>query len=194
MSRDWNQAYEGGDTPWDKGYASPPLCEFMERHRITGRVLVPGCGTGHDVRVLAAQGAEVVGLDIAESALRKAAAYPVVGGERYVVGDILNPEAEHVAAYDWFVEHTCLCALNPDRRSAYGRAVRQVLKPGGNFLAIFFRVVEDYTGEGPPHPISRKAIDELFGNDFERVESSIPGKSYPSRPHGAEEVIWMRLR
>jgi SAM-dependent methyltransferase len=166
----------------------------MKRHRITGRVLVPGCGTGHDVRALAAQGADVVGLDIAESALRKAAAYPPMGGERYVAGDFLNPQPEHTAAYDWLVEHTCLCAINPDMRSAYARAVRRVLKPDGNFLAIFFRVVDDYTGDGPPHPISREAINELFGNDFEWVESSIPTKTYPSRPYGAEELCWMRLR
>ena len=194
MSRDWNQAYEEGDTPWDKGYAAPPLCEFLARHTIAGRVLVPGCGTGHDVRALAAQGAEVVGLDIAESALRKAADFPVVGGERYVLGDFLNPDPSHIAAYDWVVEHTCLCAVNPDMRSAYARAVRRVLKPGGNYLAVFFRVVEDYTRGGPPHPISQESIDELFGADFERVESSIPTKTYPSRPHGAEEVVWMRLR
>lgn len=193
MARDWNQAYETGDTPWDKGYASPPLCEFMERRPIQGRVLVPGCGTGHDVRALAAQGAEAVGLDIAESALRKATAYPVVGNERYFLGDFLNPEPVHTAAYDWLVEHTCLCALSPETRSAYVDAVRQVLQPGGNFLAIFFCEVEGYTGAGPPHPISREAIDELFGTDFERIEASIPTKYYPSRPYGAEAVVWMRL-
>ena len=65
MARDWNAAYEGGDTPWDKGYASPPLIEFLKLQSISGRVLVPGCGAGHDVRALAAEGAEVVGLDIA---------------------------------------------------------------------------------------------------------------------------------
>ena len=30
MARDWNAAYEVGDTPWDKGYASPPLIEFLK--------------------------------------------------------------------------------------------------------------------------------------------------------------------
>ena len=194
MSRDWNRAYEENDTPWDKGYASPPLSEFLEKRRIDGRVLVPGCGTGHDVRALAERGAEVVGLDIAESALRKAAMYPAVGNERYALGDFLNPEPVHMGAYDWLVEHTCLCALNPGERASYVESVRQVLKPGGNFLAIFFREVQNYTGDGPPHPIGREAIDELFGEGFERIEASIPTKSYPGRPYGAEEVVWMRLR
>ena len=194
MSRDWNQAYEDGDTPWDKGYAAPPLCAFMETRRIGGRVLVPGCGTGHDVRALAGQGADVVGLDVAESALRKAARYPAVGGERYRLGDFLAPEPCHIAAYDWLVEHTCLCAIDPSERATYAESVRRVLKPGGYFLAIFFRKVQNYTGDGPPHPIGRAAIDQLFASDFEQLESSIPPQSYPSRPYGAEEVRWMRLR
>jgi SAM-dependent methyltransferase len=194
MSRDWNEAYRVGDTPWDKGYASPPLLDFMENRPILGRVLVTGCGTGHDVRALAAQGADVVGLDIAESALRKAKKFPRAGHERYVCDDFLDPKAIQLGAFDWLVEHTCLCALDPVHRRAYAQSVRGVLKPGGYFLAVFFREVEDYTGQGPPHPISAEAIDELFGCDFEQLESSFPKKSYPSRPYRAEEIRWMRLR
>lgn len=193
MTKDWNQAYEAGETPWDKGYASPPLCEFLKTHSVKGRVLVPGCGTGHDVRALAAQGASVVGLDVARSAVRMAEAFPAAGEERYALGDFLNPDPCHAAAYDWLVEHTCLCALDPELRTAYARSVRQVLKPGGYFLAIFFREVPDYTGDGPPHPISRESIDALFGDDFSVIERRTPTKSYPSRPAGAEEVVWMRF-
>jgi SAM-dependent methyltransferase len=194
MARDWDKAYETGDTPWDKGYPSPPLEEFLERHGVAGRVLVPGCGSGHDVRRLAAQGAEVVGMDIAPGAIRKAEAFEPAGAEHYELGDFLQMDAEHQAAYDWVVEHTCLCAIEPGERVAYANAVRQALKPGGQFLAVFFREVSDYTGDGPPHPISWSETDALFGQDFERVDAFVPEQSYPSRPFGAEEVVWMRLQ
>jgi SAM-dependent methyltransferase len=193
MSRDWNQAYETGDTPWDKGYASPPLEEFLARRHVAGRVLVPGCGSGHDVRLLAAQGAEVVGMDIAPGAIRQAEAFTPVGAERYELGDFLQMDAEHLAAYDWVVEHTCLCAMEPCARTAYAAAVRLALKPAGQFLAVFFREVSNYTGEGPPHPVGREATEALFGEYFQIVESFVPGRSYPSRPFGAEEVVWMRM-
>ena len=75
MGKDWDKAYDIGETPWDKGYASPALNAFLESYPLTGSVLVPGCGTGHDVRLLAAQGTEVVGIDIAPSAIRKAKAF-----------------------------------------------------------------------------------------------------------------------
>jgi SAM-dependent methyltransferase len=207
MPRDWNNAYENEDTPWDKGYAAPPLEEFLEllncrkvgrssqaSRKLQGRVLVPGCGTGHDVRLLAAQGAEVVGLDIAPGALTKAGAFPTVGSETFALGDFLDLPKDYHNAFDWVFEHTCLCAIEPSEREAYVASLKLALKPGGRYLAVFFREVSDYTGDGPPHPISAEEIDELFEKDFEVLESFMPQRAYPSRPVGSEEVRWMRKR
>ena len=194
MARDWNAAYEGGDTPWDKGYASPPLIEFLKLQSISGRVLVPGCGAGHDVRALAAESVQVVGLDIAPRGIDKAETFPVSYDERYELGDFLNLGKQYHHAFDWIVEHTCLCAIDPSEREAYARSVVQALKPDGKYLAIFFREVSDYQGNGPPHPISREQSDALFGDSFELIKSFVPQQTYPSRAIGAEEVCWMRLK
>ena len=194
MARDWNAAYKLGDTPWDKGYASPPLIEFLKRQSILGRVLVPGCGAGHDVRALAAQGAEVVGLDIALRGIHKARAFPVSCGERYELGDFLNLEKQYHSSFDWIVEHTCLCAIDLGERGAYARSVALALKPNGNYLAVFYREVKDYQGNAAPHPISREQCDALLGDAFELIKSFVPQQTYPSRPIGVEEVCWMRLK
>ena len=60
---DWNRRYEENDTPWDKGEAHPVLRDMLARDALSGRVLVPGCGAGHDVRELAA--AAALGCDYA---------------------------------------------------------------------------------------------------------------------------------
>ena len=194
MARDWNAAYELGDTPWDKGYASPPLIEFLKCQSISGRVLVPGCGAGHDVRALAAQGAEVVGLDIAMRGIDKAEAFSGICDERYELGDFLKLDKQYHSSFDWIVEHTCLCAIDPCDRQAYARSVALALKPGGNYMAVFFREVTDYQCNGPPHPISREQCDALFGDTFQLIKSFVPQQTYPSRIIGAEEVCWMRLK
>jgi SAM-dependent methyltransferase len=194
MPKNWNDAYEVGELPWDKGAASPPLLEFLASHPVAGSVLVPGCGTGHDVRALAAQGASVVGLDIAPGAVRRAESFPVAGMERYEVGDFLNLERPHHVAYDWVVEHTCLCALDLEQRAAYAASVECALKPGGRYLAIFYREVSDYTGDEPPHPIRNTETDALFSGALELLESFVPKQSYSSRPYGAEEVCLWRKR
>src|SRR6185436_510590 len=86
MPTDWESRYRSGDMPWEKGAAHPALIAFLKSNPVHGRVLVPGCGLGHDVRALAATADEVVGLDLAPSAVRVAKAHPAVGGERYVRG------------------------------------------------------------------------------------------------------------
>jgi SAM-dependent methyltransferase len=194
MPKDWNAAYDSDETPWDKGVAAPPLRAFLATHPMRGRVLVPGCGLGHDVRLLAEQGASVVGLDIVPKAVRKAQAIEAVGDERFEVADFLNLAENYHGQFDAVVEHTCLCALDPAQRVAYVRAVLQALKPDGHYLAVFFRKVKDYRGEGPPHPIAADQIEALFGDDFDTLESSVPQQSYPCRPLGSEEVRWMRKR
>jgi len=190
MRTDWEARYQNNDTPWDKGEAAPPLREFLERASVDGRVLVPGSGTGHDVRLLAGHGADVLGLDIAPSGVEQARAFPAVNRERYRRGDFLALDDHLAGQFDWVFEHTCLCAIEPSDRPAYALAARRALKPGGALLAIFFKVVDDYDGSGPPHPINDDEIENLFGNDFITKDRWIPGQAYPSR-RGKEEMRWL---
>ena len=75
---EWDQRYQENDTPWDRGEPAPPLVEYLEDNRLRGRVLVPGCGPGHDARFLASHGCDVLGVDIAQLALQKAKAFPLL--------------------------------------------------------------------------------------------------------------------
>lgn len=194
MAKNWEQAYLAGDTPWDKGHAAPPLVEFLGKTQLSGRVLVPGCGTGHDVRLLSAHGVEAVGMDLSPEAIRRAEAFAKEGSESYVLGDFFNLPTGAVGAFDWVFEHTCLCAIEPSQRAEYVRSLVKALRPEGQFLAVFFREVSDYDGDGPPHPISAEEIETLFGAQFERVASFVPKMHYSERPFGSEEVVHFRLR
>jgi methyl halide transferase len=194
MSTDWEAHYQRGETPWDKGAPSPGLVDFLARHPVRGRVLVPGCGFGHDVRALAATAQEVVGMDLAPSAVSGAEAVPKVGGERYVLGDFLNPVPGKMGEFDWVWEHTCFCAISPSLRETYVRAVASALRPGGEFLAVFY-LDPGNSGpeEGPPFEVSKEELDALFKTDFELVEEWLPLRAYPGR-EGREWMRRMRRR
>jgi len=166
---DWNQRYVEGDTPWDKGAAHPVLGEMLTHGALSGRVLVPGCGTGHDVRALARRGLEVVGLDVAPLALERAAAHAAAGGETYVLGDLFDLPAELRGAFDGVFEHTCFCAIDPAWRANYVTAVASALHPGGRLLAVFY-ADPGQDGEGPPFGCSATELDGLFGRDFRILE------------------------
>lgn len=194
MPADWESRYETGDTPWDKGAPHPALVDLLRESPVAGRVLVPGCGTGHDVRALAAAGAEVTGLDIAPRAVRAAQVFERVAGESYVVGDLFDlPEAMR-GSFDCVWEHTCFCAIDPALRERYVEAVAGALKPGGNLLAVFYLDPGHASpDEGPPFAVSVAEVDRLFLGHFELVREWPPPATYPGR-EDRELMRSMRLR
>jgi SAM-dependent methyltransferase len=164
--------------------------DFFAEHPIRGRVLVPGCGLGHDVRALAAAGAEAIGIDIAPSAVEAARKFPPAGRERYDMADLFALPPPLRGAFDWVWEHTCFCAIDPSMRTAYVEAVAGALAPGGHLLAIFYLdPANDHPDEGPPFEVSLAELDRLFLPRFTLVREWLPAHAYPGR-EGRE---WIRL-
>lgn len=190
MPTDWDNCYRDGNTPWDKGAAAPPLLEWLEapEHRLTGAVLVPGCGLGHDVRAIAAAGqsSRVVGLDISAAALVQARSTPATGGETYVQADLFALPPELRGCFDWVFEHTCFCAIDPLSRAAYVGAVAAALGPAGHLLAVFYLNPWNAgeappPGGGPPFPSTREELDGLFAGSFELLDEAVPTRAYRGR-------------
>lgn len=190
----WEDRYQTGETPWEKGKPHPALVEFLSKLPMRGRVLVPGCGHGHDVRAIASSADEVIGLDIAPSAVAAASSYPEVGGERYVEADLFNLPRPMRGAFDWVFEHTCFCAIAPDLREDYVKAVAGALRESGDLLAIFYLNPGLDPGEtGPPFGVTVEELDRLFSPYFEVRGEWIPSSTYPGR-EGRELCRWMRAR
>jgi SAM-dependent methyltransferase len=177
---DWNRRYEERDTPWDEGAAHPVLAGMLTHGALTGRVLVPGCGTGHDVRELAARGLEVVGLDLAPLAVERAYAHAPVANETYELGDLFHFPPSMTGAFDGVFEHTCFCAIDPARRSDYAAAVAAVLRPSGRLLAVFY-IDPGNDGEGPPFGCDIAELGRLFDRNFRLLEEHAEIPTYPER-------------
>lgn len=184
---DWNKRYQEHDTPWDKHAPSPPLQEVLDLHPIQGRVLVPGCGAGHDAVAIARTSggyAQIVAMDLAPLAIQLAKKlYPTFDIE-FTVGNFLDPPEGFEHDFKWVVEHTLFCALDPDQRPAYVQAVRRSLKANGLFLAVFFLTPEGANEpgyEGPPWPVKVPEIDELFDPHFKLLEQFTPANAFPGR-------------
>jgi SAM-dependent methyltransferase len=196
---DWEQRYEIGDTPWEKGAPAPPLLEWLEsRGPMHGDILVPGCGSGHDVRAISAAfpDAEVVGVDISPSAVDRARRFVLAGNESYLVADLFDLPLELTNRFEWVFEHTCFCAIDPRRREDYVRRITSALKAGGRLLAIFFLNPWDPgempAGGGPPFGVTREELDLLFGAHFQLVEELEPRQAYPGR-EGREIIRLLKM-
>ena len=145
----WNQRYREGSDGWELGQPAPPLEHFLRHHPLapsaSGRVLVPGCGRGHEAALLAGLGYAVVGLDFSSEAIKEARRLHGIDSPqlRWVQADLFEPAALKAAgledeSVDGVVEHTCFCAIDPNLREAYRSTVKGLLKPGGWLLGIFF--------------------------------------------------------
>ena len=191
---DWDARYVAGDTPWDKGAAHPALLARLKTLPIAARVLVPGCGAGHDVRAIAAGGAAfVLGLDVAPSALNLARSFPKAGNECYQEGDFLTGNAVPPGSFDVLFEHTCLCAIPPERRADYVRAAAMALRDGGFLLAVFFTKPENPDPHSPPFRCDLGEMTLLFSKDFEMLETSAAIPTYSER-EGRETLCLLRKK
>jgi len=188
---DWETRYQTGDMPWEKGEASPGLIEFLDAHPELPRssMLVPGCGTGHDVRAASKAGFEVTGLDLAPSAIRIARERTGAAGLKaeFHLADFLD--ATPAKTFDWLFEHTLFCAIDPARRGDYVNAVLRWLKPKGQFLAVHYMIRDK---KGPPFGCTQQELMELFTPHFELKQGWVPC-SYPNRT-GLELMLWWRRK
>jgi methyl halide transferase len=188
---DWEQRYQTGDMPWEKGEPSPGLVNFLTAHPDSprGRVLVPGCGTGHDAREWAKRNFDVTGLDLAPSAIRLAQERTAAAGLKadFRQGNFLADEP--FAAFDWLFEHTLFCAIDPAQRDDYVRALVRWLKPTGQFLAVHYMIRD---AQGPPFGCTQQELMERFSPHFELTEGWVP-RSYPNRT-GLELMLWWRRK
>ncbi|MBR8832523.1 MAG: methyltransferase domain-containing protein [Stigonema ocellatum SAG 48.90 = DSM 106950] len=190
MELDWEQRYQALNTPWDKGEPTPVLLEFLSNHPLSGKILVVGCGYGHDVRALAKHGGQVVGVDFAPSAIALAQSLPPIANETYLLADIFHLPKELHSSFDWVWEHTCFCAIDPQKRSHYVEAVAVALKPDGKLLAIFFLNPPNLEN-GPPYGVTVGELDQLFAKQFTLLREWQPKSAYPGR-EGREEMRLMQ--
>jgi hypothetical protein len=189
---DWDELYRKGETFWDKGAASPPLKEYLERHSLRGRALLPGCGRGHDVALAVEHGLDAVGLDIAPTGVEEARKlYPHLAN-RFAVGNLFDPPEEFRDAFDLVLEHTCMSALHPRVRGEYRRGIDVTLRRGGLLVGVWFINPNLGPGEeGPPYAFAVEDLTELFADGYEIVEDYVPKVAYPGR-EGRERVRVLR--
>jgi len=185
----WEDCYQRGDMRWEKGEASPGLVDFLAAHSDLprGTVCSPGCGTGHDVRAWAKTGFTATGIDVAPSAVRLATDWTAGTDLRasFQPADFLrDPPTER---FDWIWEHTLFCAIHPNERENYVRAVLRWLKPGGTYLAVNYLIPDQ---DGPPFGTTKEELLRHFQPHFDLVSSWIP-RSYPNRT-GLELMMWWR--
>lgn len=163
----WNALYRANDTGWDKGRCAPPIARLLTEGHVPagGRVAVIGCGKGHEALAAARQGFAVTAIDFAPDAIAavaanaRAAKLPLDTEEL----DLFALPTRYPLAFDAIIEHTCLCAIDPDRRTEYVDAVAAALRPGGLLMGLFYAHNKP---AGPPFAITEAEARTRFSARF----------------------------
>jgi SAM-dependent methyltransferase len=120
--------------PWDTGISPPQLLAFIESHS-PGRAIDLGCGTGTNVVTLAQRGWQVIGVDFAPNAVRRARRKLRRAGVRadVLVGDVTQL-AGISGPFDFALDLGCFHGLNPADRDQYLARLDMLLGAGGHWL------------------------------------------------------------
>lgn len=188
----WEQRYQAGRTGWDLGQPAPALQQWIVHQAQPGQAsaIVLGAGRGYDALLFARHGFEVTAVDFAPSAIAalaqqaEAAQLPLSLRQQ----DIFTLVPDLAGQFDYVVEHTCFCALDPSLRSAYAQLVADLLTPGGELVGVFF--THNRQG-GPPFGITPGDLQAIFRPYFKVLELQPVTVSVPAR---AGEEHFLRLQ
>ncbi len=190
----WEDDYQRKTDGWDLAGPTPALKRIAASGRFQpGKMFVPCAGRGHDAREFARHGFQVTAVDFSPSAVdaMREMADPAAPIE-IMQHDMFKLPRGMDGKFDYVLQYTCFCAIDPNRREEYADMVARLLKPGGIYIDLAFPL--DGRPGGPPFATSQQEITGLFaekGFDLvsrEKLEDSIS----PRRQ--AEELLVFRKK
>lgn len=178
----WETKYQAEQFRWDLGQPAPPLVDFFATAIAprSGKIIVPGCGRGHDAVFLAQQGLEVTAVDFAPSAIASTATLAQAQNVsvELLERDIFELASSHQHQFQLLFEHTCFCAIAPEQRPKYVDLAATILASQGLLIGVFF--THGRPG-GPPFGSTPEEIETLFASQFEILTLEAIQNSVPSR-------------
>ena len=183
----WDTRFRGGVTPWDAGRVPPPLAEWLCAHPERLRVLIPGCGSGYEVRAFHERGHEVLAIDFSEAALEAAAR---------VLGELVPLARKDdffelaAAPFDLVYERAFVCALPRRLWRDWARRMAELVRPGGRLAGFFYF---DDQPRGPPFGTSAAELRALLEPAF-ALQEDLPVATGDSLPVFAGRERWMAWR
>jgi SAM-dependent methyltransferase len=160
--------HSGGDINqiyWADQEPNPSLVAWLENNEASGkRANVVGCGTGDDVAFLAAQGFQVIGFDVSETAIEMCKTrFPEII-ECFQVADLFKLPASWPGQFDLVFECNTIQAVSGEWRVKALNGIADLVAPGGIVLVSCRSRNSGEKEDDFPLPLD---LDEISG--FERA-------------------------
>ncbi len=140
----WNQYYKN-----DICSRKPsPFAQYVATLVEPGRRLIElGCGNGRDAVYLAAQGLQVVALDLSSVTIEHLQAQNIANAE-FICGDFVNSDLHKPASYDYAYSRFTLHSINKNQEQLLLQRVFSGLRPGGKLFVEVRSVHDPLFGKG----------------------------------------------
>ena len=181
----WEKRFRENFTPWDAGRVPTALGQFLKIEPRGQRVLIPGCGSGYEVRAFAEAGFETLAIDFAPAAVERAR--QTLGPLAHLVRLLDFFEFDPGAPFDLIYERAFLCALPRRLWPRYAPRVAELLRPGGRLAGFFFF---DEGERGPPFGLKARELETLLGEHFDRIADAEVDDSIPIFAGKERWQIW----
>lgn len=182
----WLQRWQQGRTGFHQDRVETLLAAHWDSLGVApgSRVLAPLCGKSHDLDWLAAQGMQVVGIELAPLAAEQFFAERKLhatqetvsygtwwrhGAISILCADIFQVPADIIAACDACYDRAALVALPESMRAAYAQAVYGPLPAGSPSLLITVDYPQ-HERAGPPFAVSDQEVHTLFDASWMQVK------------------------
>ncbi len=178
----WENRWVNSETGWDINGPSPAIIDLVLKYcKRSDKILFPGAGSAHDAAYLFNEyGFQNIYIcDWAQTPL-----------ERFKEQNPTFPK-EHILhanyfklnqSFDFIVEQTFFCAIDPTLRPKYAEKSKEILNPNGVLMGLLFN--RNFDIKGPPFGGTQEEYISLFKNlfdieTFEESQKSItPRKGY----------------
>jgi SAM-dependent methyltransferase len=174
MQEYWNVRYETGKIPWDGRGIPKKVVDYIARTK-PGRILVPACGSAYEVAAFHEAGWSVTAIDFSPVAVDRAKL--ILGPLEHLVtcSDFFQHEFGD-SLFDVVYERAFLSCIPHRLWPNYVAKVRQLLRPGGNFVGFFLYGMHPTP---PPFPMTNLQAEVLLGRDFSCTEDEPMSDSLP---------------
>jgi SAM-dependent methyltransferase len=184
----WDASYHDGPAPWDIGRPQPALVQLAARGGLTGPILDVGCGTGENALHLASLGFDVLGVDVAPTAIRAAREKARRRGvaAQFEVADALQLH-RLARQFRTVVDSGLFHTFDRGERQDYAASLATVTAHGATLY------VSCFSDQGPvqgPHPVSEHDLRAPFQRGHWSVSSIAPGYIY-TRFHDGGVAAWL---
>ena len=187
----WEDIYKKDDIGWDLNGPTPTFEKIALKLK-PGKVIILGCGRGHDAITFAKLGFEVTAVDFAPSAVtylkslcnKKNVKVNIIQNDIFLLSKSLNNY------FDYVIEQTCFCAIDPKRRGQYERLIYRILRPYGRLIGLWYPIYKPFKNGGPPWGVSISNLKDIFRKKFQITEESFPELSVKKRKNREKLIIF----